>query len=247
MSDICYLGDDSINSAAMYLIGIMTHFNLSFDRVDSSDSPDESFIQKPYKLYIISDYPRERFSDAQLQYIADAVKAGAGLLMIGGWESYYGRLGEYHKTVLTDVLPVEMLQEDDRRNYSQPCVITPCADHPITAGLPWNTPPCIGGFNEYKPKPTGQTIMKIHRFAINQSNDQFEFSPIEDKPLLVVGTYGAGNTAALATDAAPHWVGGFVDWGTQRCIQDLPNGGFIDVGADYAQFFKQLIEWTMQK
>ena len=118
MSDICYLGDDSINSAAMYLIGIMTHFNLSFDRVNSSDSPDESFTQKPYKLYIISDYPRERFSDEQLQYVADAVKAGSGLLMIGALRgsSYYRRLAVEYASVHRRVQRIQA-QADRSNDY----------------------------------------------------------------------------------------------------------------------------------
>lgn len=244
MNDICYLGDDSIDSAAAYLCGIMTHFNLSFDRVNSTESPSGSFTSAPYKLYIISDYPRQRFSERQLEYVAQAVKNGSGLLMIGGWESFHGRLGEYHNTILKDVLPVNMSDSDDRRNYSQPCVIAPTAIHAITDGLPWDTPPCIGGFNAFTPKSDGQVIMQVHRFAIHHRHNHFAFSSLEDLPLLVVGKYGVGKTAALATDAAPHWVGGFVDWGAERCIQNLPNGGFIDVGADYARFFKQLIEWV---
>ncbi len=247
MNDICYLGDDSINGPAAYLCGIMTHFNLTFDRVDSTDSPSEAFCKTPYKLYVISDYPRARFSDNQLEYAAEAVKNGAGLIMFGGWESYFGRLGEYHRTILKEVLPVIMETKDDRRNYSQPCVIVPRSEHPITAGLPWDTPPCIGGFNAFTPKPESQVIMEIHRFAIHQRQAHYAFSATEILPLLVLGKYGKGNVAALATDVAPHWVGGFVDWGTSRCIQNLPNGGFIDVGADYARFFKQLLEWGLGK
>jgi hypothetical protein len=60
---------------------------------------------------------------------------------------------------------------------------------------------------------------------------------------LIVGRYGAGRTAALATDVAPHWVGGFVDWGDRRIAQAV-GGGMIEVGNWYARFFHNLVAWT---
>ena len=36
---ILYLGDDNIRQAAAYLAGIMTHYGIPFDRVDSDASP----------------------------------------------------------------------------------------------------------------------------------------------------------------------------------------------------------------
>jgi len=59
----------------------------------------------------------------------------------------------------------------------------------------------------------------------------------------VVGAWGQGRTAALATDVAPHWVGGMVDWGDRRIVQDLP-GGFVEIGNWYAEFFRNLLVWT---
>ena len=59
----------------------------------------------------------------------------------------------------------------------------------------------------------------------------------------MVGEHGRGRTAALATDVAPHWVGGLVDWGDQRVVQDV-GGGSIDVGNWYARFFRNLLVWT---
>jgi uncharacterized membrane protein len=71
----------------------------------------------------------------------------------------------------------------------------------------------------------------------------FTFSPGAESPLLVVGEHGRGRTAALATDVAPHWVGGLVDWGDQRVVQQV-GAGFIDVGNWYARFFRNLLVWT---
>ena len=71
----------------------------------------------------------------------------------------------------------------------------------------------------------------------------YQFDRTGTAPLLVVGRHGAGRTAALATDVAPHWVGGFVDWGDQRVKQDV-GGGAIEVGNWYARFFCNLVTWV---
>ena len=242
-----YFGDDDISRAAAYLCGIMTYAHIPFERVDSVQSPTDSLLQKPYNAYIISDYPRDRFLPGQLEMIRDAVRNGAGFLMLGGWESYHGLLGEYHETVLSEVLPVTMLCSDDRRNFSQGVLLSPVVQHPILDGLPWETPPLVGGLNEFTAKPEATILLNGLPLLIQSNNGRREFS-IDTKtyPMLVVGKYGKGRTAAFAADVAPHWVGGFVDWGKTRITQDLPNGGFVEIGADYANFFVQLLRWSGQ-
>ena len=240
---ICYLGDDDLGGAAIYLAGIMTHFGLAFDHVQSSGCPGDDFSSRRYRLYVISDYPAKRFQKGQMEHIAQCVRQGSGLAMFGGWESFYGRLGEYHRSPLADVLPVEMADEDDRRNHAQPCLIKKTADHPILNGIPWQTPPGIGGFNAFRAKPDANTLLGSVRFSVRCQGDDFSFTPGDEAPLLVVGEHGQGRTAALATDVAPHWVGGFVDWGDGRVVQDVGED-FIDVGNWYAQFFRQLLSWT---
>ena len=56
-----------------------------------------------------------------------------------------------------------------------------------------------------------------------------------------------GRTAALATDLAPHWVGGLVDWGDgERVVAQAPGSWPIEVGNFYAQFIANLLTWTGQ-
>ena len=43
----CYLGDDDLGAAAVYLAGVMTHFGLPFDHVPSSRRPDAAFAATP--------------------------------------------------------------------------------------------------------------------------------------------------------------------------------------------------------
>jgi hypothetical protein len=270
-----YLGDDDITRAASYLCGVMTHAGIPFDRVDSAATPPAHFTSTPYHAYIISDYPQTHFLPEQLEHIRHAVSQGAGLLMIGGWESFHGQHGEYHCSVLSEVLPVTMLQQDDRRNFSQWAFALKHHHHPILEGLPWEKPPFIGGLNQFTAKPDTNLLLKAitidvrvvnEEKAVDCENDSiFNYisKPVEERlsaslpgddamfltltetfPLLVTGQYGKGRTAALATDVAPHWVGGWVDWGKKRIIQKLDNGNSIEVGEHYMQFFTQLLRWV---
>jgi len=240
---ICYLGDDHLAGAAAYLAGIMSHFALAYDYVPSAESPPASFRAERHALYVISDYPAARFAQADMVHIRRCVTEGSGLLMIGGWESFFGRLGEYHQSPLADVLPVAMLAEDDRRNCAQPCLVQKIAEHPILEGLPWESPPGIGGFNAVAPKPGTETLLQAVQFSVHSRGEGFEFARQGESPLLVVGTHGQGRTAALATDVAPHWVGGLVDWGDSRIVQKV-GSGLIEVGNWYARFFRNLLVWT---
>ena len=264
--DICYLGDGALQGAAAYLGGIMLHFGLEFDYVPSTDAPPASFAATPYALYVVSDYPAATFGSAAMLHVAERVSQGAGLAMFGGWESFFGRLGEYHASPLANVLPVVMQQSDDRRNSAQPCLIDKKVDHPILEGLPWDRPPGIGGYNAITPKPDATTLLTAVRFSVRRaetgteevvaktpsipqnvspttSSVPFRFTPGEESPLLIVGQHGRGRVAALATDVAPHWVGGLVDWGDRRVTQEVA-GGFVEIGNWYAQFFCNLLVWT---
>ncbi len=239
---ICYLGDGRLDGAASYLAGIMLHAGLDFDHV-ASDQPPPDAEAGAYALYVVSDYPAANFGAEKMARVARCVEQGAGLLMIGGWESFHGRLGEYHQSPLAAALPVVMQSSDDRRNFAQPCLLNKTADHAILAGLPWDEPPGVGGLNAFAAKPAAETLLTAATFAAGRAGGQFHFSPGERWPLLVVGRHGRGRTAAFAANVAPHWVGGLVDWGDRRVVQDIP-GGFIEVGNWYAQFFQNLLVWT---
>jgi hypothetical protein len=268
---ICYLGDDNLGGAAAYLAGIMLHYGLAFDHVPSSEPPPASFAATPYALYVVSDYRAATFGPAAMSRVAERVRQGAGLAMFGGWDSFFGRLGEYHASPLAEVLPVVMQTSDDRRNSAQPCLMNKVADHPILNGLPWDQPTGIGGYNAVTAKPDAATLLTSVRFAVQRvergteevvgntpskpqsvspttssvpfRSAEFHFIGGEESPLLVVGEYGRGRVAALATDVAPHWVGGMVDWGDRRITQPV-GGGFVEIGNWYAQFFHNLLVWT---
>lgn len=241
---ICYLGDDDLNGAAAYLAAVMVHAGLDFQHVPSTQPFSGEMAARRWAAFVVSDYPAARFDAQAMAHVVQAVRDGAGLLMVGGWESFHGRLGEYPGTPLADALPVDMLSCDDRRNFAQSCLVRPLADHPVLANLPWATPPSIGGANEFRPRPDTQTVLAAVPLAVRLEAGRFSFQQQQELPLLVLGRFGLGRTAALATDVAPHWVGGLVDWGDQRIVQPVGNA-CVEIGNGYARLLTNLLRWIM--
>lgn len=126
----------------------------------------------------------------RLSLLADYVRGGGGLLMVGGYLSFTGidGRGRYGMSPLADVLPVELLQHDDRIEVPEGAVASfNLPDHDALGGTPpqW---PALLGYNRVIAKPDAQVVA-------HWQND----------PLLVVGTYGSGRVSAFTSDLAPHW------------------------------------------
>lgn len=252
---IAYLGDGSRSGSANYLCGIMTHFALPFVYVPSDESPPEDIFADEIGLYILSDYPAERFSAVAMERLCERIRRkNAGILMLGGWESYHGLGGNWDTTPLAKLLPVEMSTTDDRRNWAQLILIRQIAEHEITAGLPFSRPAGIGGYNEFRARAEATVILEGERFQITCEPDSAKTTTtptfVADGrfPLLVVAKDDddktRGRRACFATDVAPHWVGGFVDWGDARLTVTMGED-FVEIGADYATFFRNLLTWCL--
>lgn len=251
---ILYLGDDNVDGAAAYLAGVMTHFGLAYEHRPSDRPLDPEVLAGRWSVVVISDYPAANLSSELMAGMADMVSRGTGLLMIGGWGSFQGQDGNYHGTPLGEILPVTLDTRDDRVNSAGPCLISvrnSQKDHPILSGLPFEADsPGIGGFNRLKAGNGAEVLLEsqIYR-ASAESSGLHHFEPIADKaPLLVVGSYGEGRSCAWASDVAPHWVGGLVDWGPER-IEARGKGiaGTVEVGNLYAEFFRNMLTWTSRK
>ena len=242
---ILYAGDTTLDSAAAYLAGILTHYGLGFDYLPSDQPITSAGSLADYGLYIISDYPVNNWRKDDFAVVIKSVENGAGLLMLGGWESYHGLAGEYHDSPLRDVLPVIMQDTDDRVQSATPYVIQPVGKHPITDGLPFDHPPIVGGFNRITPKPDTVMVMQMFPVDIFAGGDgKLSFTTGEAAPLLVTGKFGQGKTAALTTDVAPHWVGTFVDWGLPRITARADGASQVEIGAYYAEFFARLVTFV---
>jgi hypothetical protein len=242
---VLYLGDTSLTGAASYLAAMLARSGWTFDYLPSDEPVEEAMIRAPRRLYIISDYPAAMMSPQAQELLEQQVSQGVGLLMIGGWDSFHGQNGLWAGTPVEHALPVQVSTTDDRVNCDQPALIVHDHEHPITDGLPWvDRPPTIGGFNRVEPKAGSDVVLEAHRFTAHYSDGSVVFEPLTVHPLLVVAAHGQGRTAALTTDLAPHWVGGLVDWGSDRVTAQAPEGETVEVGDCYATFVKQLLTWT---
>jgi len=244
---LLYAGDDDLDRAAVYLASIIYSNGYCFDYIPSL-SPFPTHLElEHYALVILSDYPARNFSKIQLKALADYVRRGGSILMIGGWESYTGLMKEYTATPLADILPVSLESNDDRRNLPQGCVVLPtsrCTER--LKSLDWMAPPLIGGYNQITPLTRSSVHLIGKKLVIGNSTElQLGIMP-DEIPLLVSKPCSQGFVAALAFDLAPHWIGGMVDWGLERRHIDF-NDGFIEVGNLYLDFVSKLLSFAINK
>lgn len=260
---VLYLGDTALTAAAAYLAGVMHRAGIAFDYCPSDKKIGDALRADQRRLIILSDYAASQLTPKQHDEVCAAVNAGGdsgvGLLMIGGWASYHGLDGDWHTSPIADLLPVTISPNDDRINHDQAAYLRRLHDHPTVAGLPWDDrPPAVGGYNRFRVKPEYpgvRRVLDVARRGMRRVGEGFQLASMIIDPMLVVAesTAGRGRVACLATDAAPHWVGPLVDWGTDN--DDAPSGDGrvqchapgafeVEVGQHYAQFFTQLVRWT---
>ncbi|NEM92061.1 glutamine amidotransferase [Galbitalea soli] len=155
------------------------------------------------------------FTHSQLEVdrtevLRDFVLAGGGLAMIGGFMTFSGidAKARWGRTVVAEVLPVSILDRDDRVELPGGAAPQRLAEHPIVAGLDAVWPPLLG-LNEVRLRD-GASLL----------------AACAGHPLLAVGDYGAGRSAAFTSDLAPHWAPpGFLRW------------------AGYGPLFDRLVRW----
>lgn len=162
------------------------------DVVVLSDIGANSFLLTP------ETFNESRIAPNRLTALAEFVRAGGGLLMVGGYLSFSGIDGRarWGRSPIGSVLPVQVDDVDDR-------VETPegleaevlLGEHPALAGVPTAWPPLLG----------------YNRVEIGAGST--ELVRIGTDPLLAVGRSGAGRVAAFTSDLAPHWAPpDFVAW-----------------------------------
>ena len=239
---IVYMGDGVSLGAASYLIGIMTYYKFDFIHVPSATKPHVEIFNGEVSLFVLSDYSSSNFSENEMEKLCNCIKNGAGIIMIGGWSTYHGLNGNWDTTPLAQLLPVNISTIDDRKNCPQPVLIKKVADHEIVNDLPFVKPPTIGGYNEFSVKDNGKTILEGEMFSVSYETGKAEFINNGTFPLLVVSEETGFKAACFATDVAPHWVGGLVDWGEHRITAKFARG-FVEIGDNYAKFFHNLLKW----
>lgn len=114
----------------------------------------------------------------------------------------------------------------------------------ILGGLSFRSPAAICGFNALRPRPDAVVLLEARPIRIKgtPADPRLRFCR-KSHPLLVVRD-GTPRAAAFATDLAPHWCAGLVDWGGAHRRLAVANGHAVEVGRDYIRFVRQLVEWT---
>ncbi len=134
----------------------------------------------------------------RLKLIAEYVRGGGGLVMVGGYLTFMGIEGKgaWRNTPVEAVLPVEMLPYDDRVEH--PEAIAPdtrMAAHAVLAGVDGAWPALLG-----------------HNRVIARTDAEV-IATIGEDPLLVVGKAGSGRSVAFTSDCSPHWCPNeFIEW-----------------------------------
>jgi len=142
-------------------------------------------------------FARSRRMPNRCQAVADYVRAGGALLMVGGYMSFSGvdAKAKYGRTPLQQVLPVACLDGDDLMEHPEGVVPVVAHAHPALDGVP-ETWPHFLGYNRTLPRSGGDVVMTI-----------------AEDPFLALGSYGSGRAAAFTSDCAPHWgPPEFVSW-----------------------------------
>lgn len=164
--------------------------------------PDTAEDLDRYDVVVLSDIgsntlllPRRVFVTGRarpnrLVVLADWVRAGGALLMVGGYLSFQGieAKANYRATPLADVLPVVMEVGDDREETPQGVRPRVVLRHPAVARIATELPTILG-YQRFSTRPAAETLIAV-----------------DGHPVLAVGRAGAGRVAAFASDMGPHWL-----------------------------------------
>lgn len=156
----------------------------SYDVVVLSDIGANTLLL-PQRVFV-----QGRRTPDRLAVLADWVRSGGSLLMVGGYLSFQGieAKANYRSTALAAVLPVILEVGDDREETPHGVFPRRLTSHPAVAGVPQELPHILG-YQRFRARPATETLIAV-----------------DGNPLLVVGAAGAGRTAAFATDMGPHWL-----------------------------------------
>lgn len=136
----------------------------------------------------------------RIRLTVEAVRAGKGLMMLGGWYSFTGELGRggWGRTPLRDVLPVRCLETDDLVESTEgygPSLTE--SGKRFFKGLRVATMPPLLGYNKTLPRRDATMLL-----TVKETGD----------PLLAGREVGKGRVLAYMSDPAPHWGCNFVYW-----------------------------------
>ncbi|MCT4596542.1 MAG: glutamine amidotransferase [Vallitalea sp.] len=133
----------------------------------------------------------------RLKLIEEYVANGGGFCMVGGYLSFTGidAKANFKSTAIAEILPVDMLDKDDRIEACEGILPVIKTEHEIFNGLPTEWPHFLG-YNQTTQNAEGEVL-----------------ATIGDDPFVAVREYQKGRTAVFTSDCSPHWAPKeFVEW-----------------------------------
>ncbi|WP_291582807.1 glutamine amidotransferase [Clostridium sp. UBA6640] len=155
-----------------------------------------------YEAVILSDIgsntlllPKSVFTQGKklpnrLELVKEYVEKGGSFLMVGGYMSFTGidAKTRYGETAVKDILPIRMLDTDDRVEAPQGFYPQVVKEHEILNGIPKEWPHFLGYNKTIALEDRGEHLVTI-----------------DGDPFISVMEYGKGRTAIFTSDCAPHW------------------------------------------
>ena len=241
---IFYAGDSPAGGPANYLLAILGSLGVDLTHVPPGQRVGPELMREEFDGFILSDFSRKDL-DARADMLMEAqVRRGAGLLMVGGWGSFAGPFGGWRGSRIESLLPVRCLSRDDRVNLATGLLVQKKAHHPMLGGLSFSRPPVLIGLNRIAPRSGARVLLTASPLTVRSGRPALRRP---EYPLLVIGEKGGVRSVALATDLAPHWCGGWVDWGDRRCKLPVTRDFGVEVGHLYVRFVQQLVRWIMTR
>ncbi len=241
---VLYAGDSPAGGPANYLLAILRHLKAECRHVEPGQTLKTDFLKYPYDVIILSDYGRDKMPAASETLIQKLVQNGAGLGMVGGWGSFSGPFGGWRGSRIEKMLPVQCLDRDDRLAFPAGAPLHREIKHPILNNLPFEAVPSICGINRVRPKAGARVALCVR--PIKSNGKEISLAKARYPLLVLTPEKSLVRSVALATDLAPHWCGGWVDWGKPR---KLPVRGpiAVEVGEHYIRFVSSLILWLARR
>ena len=243
---ILYAGDSPRNrpGAADYLIAVLRSLGVRVHRVGSDEALTLTHLKPRFDAILLSDYPRRLLKPASERKLMGQVVSGAGLAMIGGWASFSGPFGGWAGSGIETILPVTCARGDDRLNFPGGAHLWKCCSHPITEAVPFSGVPAVMGINRIQPKPNSRVVMMIRPVISGKDRPAYAKTAY---PLLVLDERFGRRVAAFATDFAPHWCGGLVDWGSAVRRLRVDSRRAVQVGDLYIRFIHGFVKWLCRQ
>ena len=157
-----------------------------------------------YDGYIIGDVPREVFGDKNLQQLADRVRGGAGLLMLGGFNTLGP--GGYAGSALEPLLPVDLRADTDDAHYLEDLPMRPTREgvthfvmrlgSAADSQEAWSKLPALQSGNRLREKNAAVQVLAA-------TNPDYPRAGI---PLLFTQDVGGSRVMTFAGDTTWQWV-----------------------------------------